>query len=104
MFKAVSCAYMIGDYANEGWRVWKVEIPMHPRISGDVVGYCPVSARKDYRAAMAQRVVFHALASVAVPALVVKGVVNIAHKAVKHSRLPPWTPSCLGLAVIPLMP
>ncbi|PGH06809.1 hypothetical protein AJ79_06452 [Helicocarpus griseus UAMH5409] len=62
---------------------------------------------EDYRAVMAERAVFQALASMGLPALTIHSVVKYSGRALKGSKatvVRTWLPIGLGLAVVPFLP
>ncbi|KAF2748802.1 hypothetical protein M011DRAFT_441292 [Sporormia fimetaria CBS 119925] len=66
-----------------------------------------VSAIEDYRAVMAQRAVFQAVASMGLPAFTIHSIVRYSGRAmkdVKNKTLRTWGPIGLGLAAVPFLP
>ncbi|OJD25165.1 hypothetical protein ACJ73_03468 [Blastomyces percursus] len=62
---------------------------------------------EDYRAVMAERVVFQALASMGLPALTIHSVVKYSGRAfrgAKTTMVRTWLPIGLGLSVVPFLP
>ncbi|KAI5840910.1 mitochondrial 18 KDa protein-domain-containing protein [Tricharina praecox] len=103
----ISWAYLLMDVMNEGWRAYKREHPTHPYLDGKTVGYHPVSPLEDYRTVVAERALFHAVASVALPAVTVHGVVKYSGRALRdvaNVAVRKWAPVWLGLSVVPFLP
>ncbi|EMD64649.1 hypothetical protein GGP41_003075 [Bipolaris sorokiniana] len=77
-----------------------------PLTGGEVVpGRIP--AIEDYRAVMAQRAVFQAVASMGLPAFTIHSIVRYSGRAlkdVKNKTLRTWAPIGLGLAAVPFLP
>ncbi|KAF1946932.1 hypothetical protein EJ02DRAFT_450266 [Clathrospora elynae] len=70
-----------------------------------VAGHIP--AIEDYRAVMAQRAVFQAVASMGLPAFTVHSIVRYSGRALKDAKnktLRTWGPIGLGLAAVPFLP
>ncbi|KAL6710889.1 hypothetical protein ACN47E_006764 [Coniothyrium glycines] len=66
-----------------------------------------VPAIEDYRAVMAQRAVFQAVASMGLPAFTIHSIVRYSGKALKDAKnktLRTWGPIGLGLAAVPFLP
>lgn len=66
-----------------------------------------VPAIEDYRAVMAQRAIFQAVASMGLPAFTIHSVVRYSGRALKDAKnktLRTWAPIGLGLAVVPFLP
>ncbi|EER40183.1 conserved hypothetical protein [Histoplasma capsulatum H143] len=62
---------------------------------------------EDYRAVMAERAVFQAVASMGLPALTIHSVVKYSGRAfrgAKNTMIRTWLPIGLGLAVVPFLP
>ncbi|PGG97566.1 hypothetical protein GX51_07260 [Blastomyces parvus] len=62
---------------------------------------------EDYRAVMAERAVFQALASMGLPALTIHSVVKYSGRALRGAKatiIRTWLPIGLGLAVVPFLP
>jgi fission process protein 1 len=114
----VSIAYLIGDVANEGRKAWvRQNALMHPSNPGIVsrratdasvvrdkntealIPAVPkavhVPAINDWKAVMAQRAVFQALASMILPAFTIHSIVRYsgqAFKNVKSPKIRTWGP------------
>ncbi|EDU45621.1 MTP18 domain containing protein [Pyrenophora tritici-repentis] len=70
-----------------------------------VAGKIPVI--EDYRAVMAQRAVFQAVASMGLPAFTIHSIVRYSGRALKDAKnktLRTWGPIGLGLAAVPFLP
>lgn len=66
-----------------------------------------VPAIEDYRAVMAQRAVFQAVASMGLPAFTIHSIVRYSGRALKDAKnktLRTWGPIGLGLATVPFLP
>ncbi|KAF1830243.1 hypothetical protein BDW02DRAFT_573236 [Decorospora gaudefroyi] len=66
-----------------------------------------VPALEDYRAVMAQRAVFQAVASMGLPAFTIHSIVRYSGRALKDARnrtVRTWGPIGLGLAAVPFLP
>ncbi|KAF2262216.1 hypothetical protein CC78DRAFT_534982 [Lojkania enalia] len=66
-----------------------------------------VPAIEDYRAVMAQRAVFQAVASMGLPAFTIHSIVKYSGRAmknVKNKTIRTWGPIGLGLSVVPFLP
>ncbi|KAH6857362.1 hypothetical protein J4E91_006207 [Alternaria rosae] len=73
---------------------------------GQVVGG-RIPAIEDYRAVMAQRAVFQAVASMGLPAFTIHSIVRYSGRALKDAKnktLRTWGPIGLGLAGVPFLP
>lgn len=125
----ISWAYLIGDVSHEGYkaycsnqRILHPELPReasHQRyndaqeplavVSGDGISSKPgvVAPINDYRTVMAQRAIFQATASMALPAFTIHSIVRYSGKAlknVKNTRLRTYGPIGLGLSAVPALP
>ncbi|KAF2029755.1 hypothetical protein EK21DRAFT_100974 [Setomelanomma holmii] len=66
-----------------------------------------VPAIEDYRAVMAQRAIFQAVASMGLPAFTIHSIVRYSGRALKDAKnktLRTWGPIGLGLAAVPFLP
>lgn len=66
-----------------------------------------IPAIEDYRAVMAQRAVFQAVASMGLPAFTIHSIVKYSGRALKDAKsknLRTWGPIGLGLAAVPFLP
>ncbi|KAH9868813.1 hypothetical protein J1614_007887 [Plenodomus biglobosus] len=76
-------------------------------LSGREVGAVRIPAIEDYRAVMAQRAVFQAVASMGLPAFTIHSIVRYSGRALKDAKnttLRTWGPIGLGLAAVPFLP
>ncbi|CAN9079303.1 unnamed protein product [Alternaria alternata] len=77
-----------------------------PLTGGQVVAG-KIPAIEDYRAVMAQRAVFQAVASMGLPAFTIHSIVRYSGRALKDAKnktLRTWGPIGLGLAAVPFLP
>ncbi|KAH0533786.1 hypothetical protein FGG08_007563, partial [Glutinoglossum americanum] len=94
---AVSWTYVVGDVAHEGYRAF-----VSAREKG---GDVPLA--EDYRTVVVRRGLFQSLASLALPAATVHGVVRGGAWAVRGAgkgALRAYGPVGLGLATVPFLP
>ncbi|CAA9961927.1 MTP18 multi-domain protein [Pyrenophora teres f. maculata] len=76
-------------------------------LTGGKVVAGKIPAIEDYRAVMAQRAVFQAVASMGLPAFTIHSIVRYSGRALKDAKnktLRTWGPIGLGLAAVPFLP
>ncbi|RMZ73395.1 Mitochondrial 18kDa [Pyrenophora seminiperda CCB06] len=76
-------------------------------LTGGQVVPGKIPAIEDYRAVMAQRAVFQAVASMGLPAFTIHSIVRYSGRALKDAKnktLRTWGPIGLGLAAVPFLP
>ncbi|KAF2684265.1 hypothetical protein K458DRAFT_417857 [Lentithecium fluviatile CBS 122367] len=76
-------------------------------ITGGEVVHGKIPAIEDYRAIMAQRAIFQAVASMGLPAFTIHSIVRYSGRALKDAKnktVRTWGPIGLGLAVVPFLP
>jgi len=76
-------------------------------LTGGKVVAGRIPAIEDYRAVMAQRAVFQAVASMGLPAFTIHSIVRYSGRALKDAKnktLRTWAPIGLGLAAVPFLP
>jgi fission process protein 1 len=76
-------------------------------LTGGQVVAGRIPAIEDYRAVMAQRAVFQAVASMGLPAFTIHSIVRYSGRALKDAKnktLRTWGPIGLGLAAVPFLP
>ncbi|EOA83725.1 hypothetical protein ACJQWK_01178 [Exserohilum turcicum] len=76
-------------------------------LTGGQVVAGRIPAIEDYRAVMAQRAVFQAVASMGLPAFTIHSIVRYSGRAlkdVKNKTFRTWAPIGLGLAAVPFLP
>ncbi|CAO2652790.1 Nn.00g022010.m01.CDS01 [Neocucurbitaria sp. VM-36] len=76
-------------------------------LTGPQVVPGKVPAIEDYRAVMAQRAIFQAVASMGLPAFTIHSIVRYSGRALKDARnktIRTWGPIGLGLAAVPFLP
>ncbi|PPJ49685.1 hypothetical protein CBER1_02167 [Cercospora berteroae] len=110
----VSWAYPIGDVSYEGAKAYKRnQAILNPQTPEEIAaadarpGGRKVPAIDDYRAVMAERGVFQAVASMGLPAFTIHSIVRYSGRAmknVKNVKLRTWGPIGLGLGFVPALP
>lgn len=114
----LSWAYMLGDAAHEGHIARRCNRAVFPerrqyavRDSDDtdtrVAGISGTPALEDHRTVAMQRLIFHSLASMALPAFTLHHVVkytNIMMKSVRSKALRAGGPLGISLSVLPFFP
>lgn len=76
-------------------------------VTGGEVVPGRIPAIEDYRAVMAQRAIFQAVASMGLPAFTIHSIVRYSGRALKDAKnktLRTWGPIGLGLAAVPFLP
>jgi len=76
-------------------------------LTGGQTAIGRIPAIEDYRAVMAQRAVFQAVASMGLPAFTIHSIVRYSGRALKDAKnktLRTWGPVGLGLAAVPFLP
>ncbi|KAF2824111.1 hypothetical protein CC86DRAFT_353883 [Ophiobolus disseminans] len=76
-------------------------------ITGGHISPGLVPAIEDYRAVMAQRAIFQAVASMGLPAFTIHSIVRYSGRALKDAKnktIRTWGPIGLGLAAVPFLP
>ncbi|KAF1923084.1 uncharacterized protein M421DRAFT_426187 [Didymella exigua CBS 183.55] len=76
-------------------------------LTGGQVVAGKIPAIEDYRAVMAQRAIFQAVASMGLPAFTIHSIVRYSGRALKDAKnktLRTWGPIGLGLAAVPFLP
>ncbi|KAL5113246.1 hypothetical protein ACEQ8H_008886 [Pleosporales sp. CAS-2024a] len=115
----VSWLYLLGDVGHEGYKAYcrnqrtlfpekYLSLSAHESgVTGQHVTPGVIPAIEDYRAVMAQRATFQAVASMGLPAFTIHSIVRYSGRALKDAKnktLRTWGPIGLGLAAVPFLP
>ncbi|KAH3956010.1 hypothetical protein HBI56_163880 [Parastagonospora nodorum] len=98
----------VKDVAKQATNTEGVKMGATPgALTGEHVTPGLIPAIEDYRAVMAQRAVFQAVASMGLPAFTIHSIVRYSGRAMKDAKnktLRTWGPIGLGLAAVPFLP